>query len=216
MLLKDRNAYKHVLRRGLTSLLDPVEDKASSAAKPSGGTDAGAAGPGTVLVLVLLLLLSVLVLVLVLLLQLLLLQLLLQVSKTHPSPQQNTMLVKDGNVYKNVLRRGLTPLLNPVENKANSAAKPPACADAGSAGPGTGASPAIAAVGPGASAGPAAAAVAASLENALLLLLLLLLVVVVVVVVVVLLLLLLLLLLLSSLSLLSLVYDIDSHKKETF
>ena len=66
-----------MLLRGLTSLLVPVENKASSAAKPPAGTDAGAARPGTgpspaiagvglVLVLVLLL------------------QLLLEVSKTHP------------------------------------------------------------------------------------------------------------------------------------
>ena len=70
------------------------------------------------------------------------------------------MVLKDRNAYKNVLRQGLTSLLNPVKNKASSAAKLAA------ARPGTGASPAIAAVGPGASASPAAAAVAASLQNA--------------------------------------------------
>ena len=46
MLPKDRNAYKNVLLRGLTSLLDPAKNKASSAAKPPAGTDAGATGPG--------------------------------------------------------------------------------------------------------------------------------------------------------------------------
>ena len=65
-----------------------------------------------------------------------------------------------------MLLRGLTSLLDPVKNKASSAAKPPAGADAGAAGRGTGASPAIAAVGPGASVDPAAAAVAASFQNA--------------------------------------------------
>ena len=75
----------------------------------------------------------------------LLLQLLLQVSKTHPSPQQNTMVLKDRNAYKNVLRQGLTSLLNPVKNKASSAAKLAAGAgtDAGAARPGTGARPAL-------------------------------------------------------------------------
>ena len=73
------------------------------------------------------------------------------------------MLLKGGNAYKNVLLRGLTSLLDPVKNKASSAAKPPAGTDAGATGPGAGASPAVAAVGPGASAGPAAAAVAVSL-----------------------------------------------------
>ena len=63
-----------------------------------------------------------------------------------------------------MLRRGLTSLLNPVKNKASSAAQLAAGAgtDAGAAR----ASPAIAAVGPGASVGPAAAAVTASLQNA--------------------------------------------------
>ena len=65
-----------------------------------------------------------------------------------------------------MLLRGLTSLLDPVKNKASSAAKPPAGTDAGATGPGAGASPAVAAVGPGASAGPAAAAVAVSLQNA--------------------------------------------------
>ena len=71
------------------------------------------------------------------------------------------MVLKDRNAYKNVLRGGLTSLLNPVKNKANSAGKPPA--GAGTDAVGTRAGPAMAAVG---SAGPAAAAVAASLQNA--------------------------------------------------
>ena len=75
------------------------------------------------------------------------------------------MLLKDRNAYKEVLLRGLTSLLDPVKNKASPAAKPPAGTDAGAAGPGTGASPAIAAVGPGASASPAAATVAACLQK---------------------------------------------------
>ena len=67
------------------------------------------------------------------------------------------MLVKDGTAYRNVLLRSLTSLLNLVENKERSAAQPTAGTDAGAAGPGTGASPALAELGPGASAGPAAA-----------------------------------------------------------
>ena len=55
----------------------------------------------------------------------LLLRLLRQVSKTHPLPQQNTILPKDRNAYKNVLLRGLTSLLNLVKTKASSAAKLP-------------------------------------------------------------------------------------------
>ena len=73
MLLKDGNAYKNVLLRGLTSLLDPVKKKAisvarlslslslcccgccarscrkqtSSAVKPPAGADAGTGGPCT-------------------------------------------------------------------------------------------------------------------------------------------------------------------------
>ena len=70
-----------------TSLLDPVENKASSAAKPLAGTATGDAPLAT--------------------------------AKRHATEAQTL------HTYKNVLRRGLTSLLNPVKNKGSSAAKLP-------------------------------------------------------------------------------------------
>ena len=48
--------------------------------------------------------------------------LLLQASKTYPSPHRNTKLMKDGTTSKNTLPQGLTFLLDPMKNKASSAA----------------------------------------------------------------------------------------------
>ena len=65
-----------------------------------------------------------------LLLLVLLLELVLQASTRYPSPHRNTMLLKDGTTSKNMLPRGLTSLLDSVQNKAIAAAGP-----AGPAGP---------------------------------------------------------------------------------
>ena len=53
--------------------------------------------------------------------------------QTHPSPHRNTMLLKDGTTSKNMLPRGLTPLLDSGKNKAIAAAGPAAAAPAAAA-----------------------------------------------------------------------------------
>ena len=64
-------------------------------------------------------------------LRVVLLKVVLQACKTHPSPHQNTMLLKDETTSKNMLSRGLTSLLDSSNNKASSAAGPAAAAGAG-------------------------------------------------------------------------------------
>ena len=74
MLLKDGTTSKNILPRGLTSLLDSGKKKRLQ-------------------------LLGLLLLLLVLLLEVV-----LQASKTHPSPHQNTMLLKDETTSKSIAR----------------------------------------------------------------------------------------------------------------
>ena len=76
MLLKDGTTSKNMLPRGLTSLLDSGKKRR----------------------------LQLLGLLLLLLLPVLLLEVVLQASKTHPSPHQNTMLLKDETTSKSIAR----------------------------------------------------------------------------------------------------------------